>query len=320
MKTKQMAFKYGMLLVCAHGLLLNAAIPNNKPKLTNQIIKWLDNKPLALDCAAMGDILHVRRELRKMQHGVPDAETKSFTGFYLFGGELRTLQWLAEYEKALEAEFLEQKNALEKKYTDYKAYQTEWKTVKKTLEDDHEKKCNEQQEHLKRTVKDSEEHDYELLKLNKKLFKSYEELAYEKEEEVKGRYIKNKTEYDKELKVLMDHYKQNRMALMPCLKAAVDDFIKANEPFSAKMEGTKQMLLKLVEEFCLKYRRPYSFLLEWADVDDGQEFIIFEKNITNCRALHVFITDLVDFLEALYYSCEKARSEFEAKQKEKMKK
>lgn len=319
MEKRLLTAQYGMLVAFVCGSLVVAIQEVIKPKLTGAIIRWLDNKPLALDCAAMGDILHVRRELRKMQCGVQDPVTKQFVGFYQCENQMRTLRWLAEYEGALEAALHEQKIALEKKYMDYNAFLNEWKSIKTTLDKDYERDYNEQQENLTRRVKDEEEHDYETIKLQRKLNKEQEHTNYQKEDEIKKKYIQNKQAFDKELDALIAQHKQKLTELEICLTCAKRDFVKANAPFTTKMEGTKQMLLKLIQEFCLKFRRPYSFLLEWADADDGQGFVVFEKNMVNCRALNLFITDLVDFLEALYYACDKARTEFEAKQKGKVK-
>jgi hypothetical protein len=108
-----------LLIFFIFGPLIIALQEIAKPKLTSALIRWLDNKPLALDCAAMGDILHVRRELRKMQCGVQDPVTKEFIGFYLFEGQMRTLHWLAEYERNLEKEFNAQKEALNVLFVHY---------------------------------------------------------------------------------------------------------------------------------------------------------------------------------------------------------
>ncbi len=292
----------------------------NKPKLTNSIIKWLDNKPFALDCATMGDILHVRRGLRKIQYGIQDPTTKEVKGYYLFDGKYRSLQWLAQYEQELEQAYLSQKAILEKKYVvDEQQYNTDWNAEQLLLEEEHEQHIQELEETLHRSIKDTEERCYESLRLKRELQKEHQQDIGDRKEEVVTKHISNKEEYKEELELLQLKYKEALQAFAPCLLAAKMDFIKANAPFSTKMdEGTKKLVLKLIAEFCLKYKRPYSFLLEWAGVDAGQEPVIFERHIGSCRVFHEFITDLVDFLEALYYSCDKARAEFETKQKEKM--
>lgn len=312
--------KFVVAVACG-GILSLYAPETTKPKLCSAIIKWLDNKPFALDCVAMGDILHVRRDLRKIQYGVQDTKTKQFTGAYLFKGEKRTLHWLAEYEGMCQKEFIEQKSALEKKYLDYKNYSAELELAKVKLEMEHEKRCHEGHENIKRMIKDPEDHDYETTKMQRDLAKELEKELDKKEEEIKNKHFKEKNSYHSELKIITEHYKKQLEELKPCLDAAKLDFVKANEPFETKMEGTNQMhqmLLRLIAEFCLKYRRPYSYLLEWADVGDGEGYDSFQRTMATCKTLDVFIVDLVDFLEALYYSCEKARAEFEAKQKEKM--
>ena len=289
-----------------------------KPKLTNSIIKWLDNKPFALDCTTMGDILHVRRDLRKIQYGIQDPSTKEIKGYYLFEGQYRSLQWLAHHEQELEQQFLAQKEALVRKYLgDEKVYTAALDMELRILQEVHEQTIQALEESLHRSIKDSEERCYESLRLKRELQKEYQEVVSNKKEEVIDKHIDN-NEYKREVYQLHLAYKEALHAVMPCLQAAKIDFIKANAPFATKMDDAmKKLVLKLIAEFCIKYKRPYSFLLEWAGVDAGQEPVIFEQHITSCRLFHVFITDLVDFLEALYGSCDKARAEFEAKQREK---
>ncbi len=315
---KNIFVKKALIIPCLMSSLVYAP-PSSKPRLTSPIIKWLDNKPYALDAVAMGDVLHVRREIRKIQFGIQDPSTKKFVGFYPFEEEVRTLHWLADYERALTKEFTEQKAALEAKYVNVKSFKDEWIMVKSSLDQAIDKKIVEQCEHIKRSISDPDECEYEFTKMQLEVTRQHEQTIINKEEEIKHKHIKNKNAYLKELKEITDTYQKKMMALIPCLKMAIKDFVTANEPFALKMEGTKSMMLKLVVEFCLKYRRPYSFLLEWSNVDEGQEVVAFQKKMTSCRALDEFCTDLTDFLEALYYSCEKARAEFEAKEKAKRK-
>lgn len=301
--------------------LILCALEYSKPKLTNPIIKWLDNKPFALDCTTMGDILHVRRDLRKIQHGIQDLVTKEVKGYYLFDGQYRSLYWLAQYEKEVEHTFLQQKAALEKKYlVNEQRYTADWDVQRLMLDDEYQKSLQLLDESLHRSIKDSEERCYESLLLKRNLHNEYQQIIDEHKEEVLTKNIHNNDGYKKELALLKATYQEKLQALIPCLLAAKVDFIKANAPFATKMDdATKKLVLKLIAEFCLKYQRPYSFLLIWAGVDAGEEPVIFERHITGCRKFYEFITDLVDFLETLYYSCDKARAEFEAKQKEKRK-
>lgn len=313
---KNICIKNVMIISCLMSSFVIAQ-PASKPKLSSPIIKWLDNKPFALDVFAMGDVLHVRREVRKIQFGIQDPSTKKFVGFYVFEGELRTLRWLADYERALTKEFVEQKVVLDKKHVDPNSFNNEWNMKKPSMNQAFEKKMVEHCEHIKRSIFDADEYEYQLTKMQRELRTQHELTLADKEEEVKLNHIKNKDLYYRQLKGIAGVYQFKMRALDPCLQMAIADFVTANEPFALKMEGTKTMMLKLVEEFCLKYRRPYSFLLEWSNVDEGQEVVAFQKKMISCHALDEFCTDLTDFLEALYYSCEKARAEFEAKGKAK---
>jgi hypothetical protein len=291
----------------------------SKPKLTSRVLKWLDNKPLGMDVKTLGDVLHVRRGIRKILFGILDPVTKKFIGFYVFDSEKRTLRWLADYERALTKEFMEQKAALEKQFVTRAAFEAEWNQVKKILEQEFESMVIEHLDQVKRSVFDPDECEYQLMKVQRELTIEHENVMTAQEEEVMVKHIKNRNEYFRQLKLITDAYQKKMMALIPCLKMAIADFVTANEPFAITMQGTKGMMLILVEEFCLKYKRPYSFLLEWANVEEGQEIVAFQKKMTSCRALDEFCTDLTDFLEALYYSCEKARAEYEAQEKAKKK-
>lgn len=321
MITSRVFLKTTVFTIFFHATLGIYATPENtKPKLCSTIIKWLDNKPFGLDSVAMGDVLHVRRELRKIQFGVQDPITKQPVGFYTFQGQKRTLRWLADYEHALEKEFIAQKTALEKKYLDYKEYSAEWELTKINLELEFEKKHYEIDEKIKRTVKDQEDWDYQCALAYKACSNEFEQSCIHKEEDIKNKYCNDKTAYQKEVRIITEQYKALCRELEPCVEDIKLDFVKANQPFSSTMEGTNLMLLKLVAEFCIKYKRPYSYLLEWASLDDGQGLESFEKNMVSCRALNTFITDLVDFFEALYISCDKARADYETKQKQKLQK
>lgn len=306
--------KITFIIACLIGGSLNAD-PSSKPKLTGRMILWLDDKPMGLDVTTLGDILHVRRGIRKILFGIQDPVTKKFVGFYMFEGQKRTLRWLADYERGLTKEFMEQKAALERKFVSRDAFTSEWEREKKVFEKEFEQKIFEQLEHIKRSFSDPEDYDYQVTKMQREATVEHEHYISAKEEEVMIKHIKNRDEYHRQLKQITDAYQKKMMQLLPCLKMAISDFITANEPFALKMQGTKSMMLILVEEFCLKYRRPYSFLLEWSNVAEGQEVIAFQRRMTSCTALDAFCDDLAEFLGALYLSCTKARAKYEAKER-----
>lgn len=291
-----------------------------KPRLTDPILKWLDNKPFALDCAAMGDILHVRREIRKMQFGIQNPAMKKFVGFYMYDGELRTLRWLSDHEKLMTKEFMDQRELLEKKYLNYEPYNAELRRSVGIIDHIYETRMNEQHEVLKRSYFDTDDYEYQITRLKKELMQEHENALCIKEEEIKLKHVINRDLYQSELQVLTEAYHAKLQTLASCLKKAMEDFLTATQPFVIKMEGTKTMILKLVVEFCVKYRRPRSFLLELAKIEEGQEIALFQNLMVSCKALDEACVDLADFLEALYYSCEKARAEFEAREKAKHKK
>lgn len=311
---KNNSLKITLMVAC---FISNSLIaePESKPRLTSRMILWLDDKPMGLDATTLGDVLHVRRGIRKILFGTQDPVTKKFVGFYMFDGQKRTLHWLADYERSLTKEFMSQKAELEKKFVSRDAFNAEWVKEDKIFEKEFEKKVFEQLEHIKRSFSDPDDCEYQVTKMQREATTQHEQYMLAKKEEVMVKHIKNRDEYYKQLKRITDAYQQKMATLLPCLKMAINDFIVANEPFALKMEGTKSMMLILVEEFCLKYRRPYSFLLEWSNVPEGQEVVAFHRKMTSCTALDEFCLDLAGFLEALYRSCEKARAKYEAKER-----
>lgn len=302
-----------MIFLCVEGAYTYAY---NKPKLVCSTIKLFDNKSYGLDPFALGNMVKVRRELRKVLYGVPDPNNKQhFVGFYFFQGQMRTFRWLVHYEEELEREFLENTRALLQNHGDYEAYSGEWELAKINLENEYEEKHMAACHQVKRTISDAEECDYEVTKLKREHVRKLADLLDQEEERVKRKYIFKREDYDRALQRLVQEHQENLAALKPCLEKAKEDVLKANEVFSATSGGPKKLLLKIVAEFCVKFQRPATFLLEWTEVQEGQEYVLFEKNMVTCKALMEFIVDTVDFLETLYYSCEKARAAFEAQQK-----
>jgi len=103
------------------------------------------------------------------------------------------------------------------------------------------------------------------------------------------------------------------------------DFMRASlelfkQSFNAKAyvylesaRGAKEQMLVLMEESCQKRDRMDSFILRWADAPEGCETVLSEKEIITFRHFDLFLSDLLNFLEDLTYSCPKAFGQFVAK-------
>lgn len=77
--------------------------------------------------------------------------------------------------------------------------------------------------------------------------------------------------------------------------------------------GAKEQMLLLMEESCQKRDRMDSFILRWADAPEGSETVLSEKEIVTFKHFDLFLSDLLNFLEDLTYSCPKAFGQFVAK-------
>ncbi len=105
-------------------------------------------------------------------------------------------------------------------------------------------------------------------------------------------------------------YKEKLITLFDKIKK---DFEAIVDPFLESARGAKEYMIQLIEEFCKKRNRTDSFILEWAETDDGDESEIFNARITSFKDLDIFCTDLADFLAVLARSCQKAKAQLMGK-------
>lgn len=98
--------------------------------------------------------------------------------------------------------------------------------------------------------------------------------------------------------------------LQEVLTRAKADFIVQSAEFIESGRGAKNIMTVLIQEYCQKSNRQESFLLEWAKTKEGQESTMFERQIKNFNDYYHFLSDLVNFLRVLSYSCPKAETQF----------
>lgn len=101
-----------------------------------------------------------------------------------------------------------------------------------------------------------------------------------------------------------------KQALGELLTQAKADFIVMSKEFMDSGRGSKNIVIKLIEEECQKRNRPNSILLEWAKTKEGQESTMFEQRVTSFVLYCSLCTDLVNFLFDLLHSCPKAEAQF----------
>lgn len=103
---------------------------------------------------------------------------------------------------------------------------------------------------------------------------------------------------------------KTRVALQEILTRAKADFIVQSTEFIETGRGAKNIMTVLIQEYCQKSNRQESFLLEWAKTKEGQESTMFERQIKSFNDYYHFLSDLVNFLRVLSYSCPKAETQF----------
>lgn len=75
----------------------------------------------------------------------------------------------------------------------------------------------------------------------------------------------------------------------------------------------KPLINTLIMEECTKRSNPSSDLLQWCQVNHGDEIKAFDTIITSVDQLYVFIKDLIYFLEDIIESCPIAQEELKQK-------
>lgn len=88
------------------------------------------------------------------------------------------------------------------------------------------------------------------------------------------------------------------------------DFLAITKEFLHHATGAKAIIVRLIEEDCIKRNREDSLLLSWAKTPEGNEEEAFNKDVTSYSTLYSFCVDLINFLNDLMHSCPKAHSKF----------
>ena len=78
----------------------------------------------------------------------------------------------------------------------------------------------------------------------------------------------------------------------------------------ADARGAEEIMITLIKEYCDKFNRPNSQLLQWSK--NSSELAMYERNITNFTIFKEFSLDLLNFLGAFIESCPKAWADFKA--------
>lgn len=95
------------------------------------------------------------------------------------------------------------------------------------------------------------------------------------------------------------------------LEEAIKDFDRKVAPFMEDARGAKAQLFALIQESCKKRNRLDSFLLTWADAEEGHETSAMQTQITSFKSLSVFCQDLIMFLKDMINSCPKAVAQYQ---------
>jgi hypothetical protein len=106
---------------------------------------------------------------------------------------------------------------------------------------------------------------------------------------------------------------ETKLALEELLTYAKADFIIQSGEFIENGRGAKSIMTVLIQESCQKRNRSESLLLEWAKTKEGQESTMFDRQVKSFSDYSGFLTDLVNFLSDLIYSCPKADVQFKAR-------
>lgn len=299
----------GLLLISAlQGVVLNAE--SEKIVLKSGVLKLLDGVPFGLDGATIADMIHVRREVRKIQFGVQDKQTKKFEGIYSFDGQMHSIHSLACYERALEKEYTARMEELDGKHIKRSAFTAEWHEAQNKIDHAYEKELSELGEKITRHPGDDDEMSLTKYRLQRKLFKKYEKEKTEQHRAIKQKHISNPGVYDTERSKIQAEWDGKLKPLKECLKVAKADFNRVTAPFMDRARGTKALMFKLIEESCQRRGRYDSFLLEWGEEEEGSEMIAFEQNMNSCQRLDRFCADLTNFMEDIINSCPKGMEQF----------
>lgn len=272
-------------------------------KLTNPVLHMMDGVRFALDGITIRNLLHVRREGRKIQFGVPNKESKTMDGKYAYQGSFYSIHQLAEIEAEIDAWYRQAVQELDERYMRYSDFSEQVKALDCRLHSDLSKELEEALLDARKAAHKESEVDVCMLKARKKVYKRYKKLEAEERASLHARYMVEPQAYQEALAVLREQYREKMAIMQSCLLEAREDFKRINEPYLDQVRGTKHLLLRLVAESCTKRKRYDSFLMKWAEVPEGGEFEAFDATVKTMQELNCFLTDLSNFFEDLIHSC-----------------
>lgn len=316
MAKKDISMKKYLLLIIvfllAHGKSVCRDEQTTRIKLVNPILEWLDGVPKCLDGWAFRDMLHMLKLGNTIHYGIKNTKTNKLEGQYHWQDKNYSIAQLARIEKSIDDTFAKQVDQLNKKYLDEAAFQQAWQQQYKAIKDTFEQEYQAQQELITRSVKQDDQ-DIEHVRITRKLAKKFMKECNKAYEELKQRYINNNNlpAYKQEYDQLKKEYELKKASLEPVLTLAKKDFRKIMDPYLEKVKGLKKLLFSLVAESCRIRHRDGSdgtmpsFLLKWAEAEEGKEFDAFEKNIKGFQDLDHVLTDLANFFKDLIESCPK---------------
>ena len=84
------------------------------------------------------------------------------------------------------------------------------------------------------------------------------------------------------------------------------DYAMKVVPFSEMARGNKENIARLVAESLKLHKRQRSILSLWAEAKEGNDAVVFERNITSFALLAEYLEDLMNFFDDLITSCPKA--------------
>lgn len=105
-------------------------------------------------------------------------------------------------------------------------------------------------------------------------------------------------------------YKKFKKELEASLLTIKKDFEQKVAPFEKNARGAKEQMLVLIAESCQKHGHPDSYLLKWADTQEGNEMVYVRDHLHSFKEFDQFCSDLLNFLEDLMRSCPKAWNQF----------
>lgn len=101
-----------------------------------------------------------------------------------------------------------------------------------------------------------------------------------------------------------------KQQLKTTLRKMRDDFERISESFKELARASRDMIAELISESCKKRNRSEnSLILIWARSKEN-EYVLFDRHVTQVKDFVIFMTDLYNFLGDLVNSCPIAQRQF----------